>query len=362
MKKIIALILCLILSFTLVACGGGGGSAIEIDPELDELEGTSDYYGTVDVTATKDAYNFLTGRNDMASDMVGLRPYAISVNNIIDCWPQYGISQADIIFEMETEGGITRMMALFMDTREVPLIGSVRSLRDQFMEAVFPLNPIIVHIGTSIYADKAIAENNFRTLDGGNLPQAIYVDRQRMQSYATEHCKFTSGQLIDETLPVAKIKRELTTTVTSAFNFVPEGETTVPTSGDATSVKYVFSQGYDGDFRYNAETKQYEKYQHGKAQVDAGNDSKQLSFDNVFLLFADIQQIEGSYLVHVDYTKGGEGYYFSQGKYEHVTWTKANYANNFEFKTDSGEELQVNPGITHFGVVRDTRANELVIS
>ncbi len=362
MKKFLALMLCAVLALTLVACGGGGNGAIVIDPLEDELAGTSDYYGTVDVTATKDAYNFLTGKNDIASDMVGLRPYAVSVNNILDCWPQYGLSQADIIYEMETEGGITRMMALFMDTREVPLIGSVRSLRDQFMEAVFPLNPIIVHIGTSYIADKAVAENNFRTLDGGYLTQAIYVDRARMATYATEHCKFTSGQLIDETLPAAKIKRELTTNVTSAFNFVPEGETTVPTTGDATAVKYSFSSYGDGDFRYDEATGKYLKWQYGRQQVDAGNDSVQLAFDNVFVIFAPISQIDGTVLVHVDYTQGGDAYYFSQGKYEKCTLTKGDYSNNFVFTTESGEELQVNTGNTHVGVVRDDRADKLVIS
>ncbi|MDO4566582.1 MAG: DUF3048 domain-containing protein, partial [Oscillospiraceae bacterium] len=346
------------------ACGGGS-SAIVIDPLEDELAGTSDYYGTVEITASQDAYNFLTGTNDMASDMVGLRPYAISVNNIIDCWPQYGLSDADIIYEMETEGGITRMMALFMDTRETPLIGSVRSLRDQFMEAVFPLNPIIVHIGTSIYADKAVAENNFRTIDGNNLPQVIFVMQSRLSTYAVEHTKFTSGQLIDETLPAARISRELTTNVESAFNFVTEGETTVPTTGDAATVKYSFSSYGDGDFRYDAETGKYYKWQYGRQQVDAvdtGEEEVPLSFDNVFVIFVPVSQIEGTALVQMDYDAGGDAYYFSQGRYEKCTWSKNGYSNNFVFLTESGEELQVNTGNTHVGVVDVDREDQLVIS
>ena len=365
MKKILALMLCLIFTLSLVACGGDSGSngAIVIDPIEDEIAGTADHYGTVEVTATKDAYNFLTGKNDMASDMVGMRPYAISVNNISDCWPQYGLSQADIIFEMETEGGITRMMALYMDTREVARIGSVRSLRDQFLEAVFPLNPIIVHIGTSVYADKAIQEHSFRTLDGNNLPQSMFFDRDRYSAgYNSEHCYFTSGQNIDETLPAAKIKRTLSANVTSAFNFVGEDEVTVPTTGDATTIKFKFSSYGDGDLRYDAESNKYLKWEYGKAQVDAGNDNEQLAFDNAFVIFAPISTIDGTILVKVDYTAGGEGYYFSQGKYEKVTWTKPDYTDNFSFTTADGEELKVNTGNTYFAVVRDDRADELTIS
>ncbi|MEG2083851.1 MAG: DUF3048 C-terminal domain-containing protein, partial [Oscillospiraceae bacterium] len=177
---------------------------------------------------------------------------------------------------------------------------------------------------------------------------------------AYEHCSFTSGKLIDEILPAAKIKRDLTTNVKSAFNFVPEGETVIPTTGDASNVKYSFSGSGDGDFRYDEATKKYLKWQYGKKQIDAGN--TQLAFDNVFLLFAPISPIEGTKLVKVDYTKGGDAYYFSQGKYEKCTWSKGDYSENFVFKTASGEELTVNPGITHVGIVRNDRTDKLVIS
>lgn len=364
MKKIIAILLVLVLSLGLVACGGGDDdSAINLDVEADELAGTSDTFGTVDVTATKDAYNPLTGLSNMASDRVGMRPYSISVNNIYDCWPQYGISQADMIVEMETEGGITRMMALYSDIREVPLIGSVRSLRDQFMEAIFPVEPIIVHIGTSIYADKAVAENNFRTLDGNNLPAAIYVDRARMATYATEHCKFTSGALIDAELENARIKPESTGATVSFFNFADPSEVIVPTDGAANTVNFDFSNYGDGDFRYDTESCKYLKYQYnGKAQVDAGNNNQQLAFDNVVILFAEISTIDGTQLVKVDYQAGGEGYYFTQGQYQKITWEKTEYANPFKFYAADGSEITLNAGISYLGVVRSTNLDTLVIA
>ena len=364
MKKLLCILLCLCFVFTLAACGKSSSSGEIVDPVADELAGTSDTYGTVDVTATKDALNPLTGVKDMASDRVGMRPYAVSVNNIADCWPQYGISQADVIIEMETEGGITRMMAMFADTREVPLIGSVRSLRDQFLEVVFPMDPIVVHIGTSVYADKALAEHNFRTLDGNNFPAAIYVDRQRMQTYATEHCKFTSGKLIDETLDAAKIKSESTSTNATMFNFVTDGSKFVPTDGDCSSVKWLFSSAYKGDgtFAYDAASNTYLKSQYGKAQVDAGNDNKQLAFDNVFVLFANISNIEGTQLIKVDYQSGGTGYYISNGKYQKITWGKGDYSSNFVFKTADGADLQVNTGKTYLAVVRQDLADKLTIA
>ena len=358
MKRIIAALLLAALALTLSGCEK---NAIIIDPLEDELAGTSDYYGTVEVSADKTAYNYLTGNDDMAADLVGRRPYAVSVNNILDCWPQYGLSQADIIYEIETEGGITRMMALFMDIRGVPLIGSIRSLRDQFLEAVYPLDPIIVHYGTSVYVDKTLAHNNLRTLDAKQLASAVYVDRERMAAYAIEHCKFTSAQLISETLPAAKIKETLNTRVEHAFNFASEDEEVSPSLGAASELAFSFSSYGGGDFRYDEPSQKYLKWQYGKPQLDAGNDDRQLAFDNVFVLFAAISQLDGTELVSVDYAAGGEGVYLSRGRYEKFTWAKSALENNFVFTDENGNELEVNRGNSYLAVVRDTRADKLRI-
>ncbi len=360
MKKVISIILAFILATTLVACGNNDDSQIDLNLEADSY---SDTYGTVEVTATKDAYNPLTGLNNMPSDRVGMRPYAISVNNIYDCWPQKGISKADMIVEMETEGGITRMMALYSDTREVALIGSVRSLRDQFMEAVFPVDPIIVHIGTSIYADRAVKAHNFRTMDGNTLTKAIYFDRALNGTKAQEHCSFTSGSLIDAMLEDARIKPESTSGNVSFFSFAEEGTTITPSDGAASTVNFRFSKYGDGDFRYDEATKQYLKFQYGgKAQVDADNNNKQLAFDNVVILFADVSTIDNTVLVKVDYSQGGEGYYFSQGQYQKITWSKDDYANPFKFFAADGSELVLNPGISYLGVVSNKQIDTMTIA
>ncbi len=360
MKRFISILLVLVLAFGFAACGGDDDK-IDLDPEVDAMEGTSDTYGTVEVTASKTAYNPLTGLSNMASDRVGMRPYAISVDNISQAWPQRGISQADVIVEIETEGGITRLMALYMDTREVPLIGPVRSLRTQFMEVVYPIEPIIVHIGAAPSAEEAIAEHNFRTMNLNLLTKGIWFDRARNATSAQEHCSFTSGSLIEAQFDNAHIKPESTTNV-RFFNFADEGTTITPTGGAATNVTFDFSSYGDGDFRYDAESGKYLKYQYGgKPHVDEGNENKQLAFDNVLILFADIQLSEDHVHVVANYLAGGDGYYFSQGQYQHITWQKDDYSNPFRFFADDGTELVINPGISYLGIVRNTFADTLEI-
>ena len=50
--------------------------------------------------------NLLTGLGDLSEEAIGKRPVAVMVNNVEKAMPQYGIGQADIIFEIPVEGDV----------------------------------------------------------------------------------------------------------------------------------------------------------------------------------------------------------------------------------------------------------------
>jgi len=376
MKRLTCLFFAILILALLGACSGSMGSrgtvwepdnaGISNDPWM--IQGTG-AEGAEAVTSAKIALNPLTGESNMAEDRTGMRPIGVSVNNIVAALPQYGTSKADYIVEIETEGGITRLMCLYSDTREIEKIGSLRSLRDQFIEALYPLDPLIVHFGTSVYADAVLLRYNMRMLDAMIINPACWTDQDRISAgYMSEHTKFTGGASIEKGISAAS----LTTTTKStdmAFNFIDEkAPKIVPTEGRASEVYYYFwnksSYSYDGDFRYDAASGKYLKWQHGKPHIDVGADDKQLEFDNVILLFADISLIPGQDkgLVKVDYSKGGRGYYFTQGSYESFTWYKDDFLSNFRFIRDDGIEVEVNVGKTHMGIIRNEYKDSLVIT
>ena len=66
--------------------------------------------------------NLLTGVADLSEEAVGKRPVAVMINNIEAALPQYGISEADLLFELPVEGGVTRLMALYGDYTAVPQV------------------------------------------------------------------------------------------------------------------------------------------------------------------------------------------------------------------------------------------------
>lgn len=349
-------IVALILVFALLFCSCSreqGGDAAEGAP------------GAIVVDSARESLNLLTGQSDLPNDRAGWRPFAVCVDNYAGAWPQYGTSKADIIYEIETEGGITRLLCVYADAREIATIGPVRSLRDQFLEVAGPLDAVVVHIGTSIYADEAIARHDYATLDAGVYGSTVWTDTERLESYASEHCKFTGGEAIQKGMGTARLET-MSSVEQPAFNFAPAGQTATPGGGAATLVNYIFSTQYsgyyDGDFRYNEASGKYLKYQHGEAQKDAGANNEQLSFTNVFLLFADISRRGTTELVEVDYAAGGTGYYFSEGRYEQITWAKSEFALGFEFTVlSTGEPLEVNHGNSHVGIVNSQFENRLAI-
>jgi len=307
--------------------------------------------------------NPLTGLHDRSTPYEG-RPFSVSVNNITYGLPQSGITAADIVVEIETEGGITRLMCLFTEPEKATGgIGSIRSLRHQFIGAVYQWDPVIVHIGTSTYTDDFMWARGIRTMNGYNSESFITVDAERKKNYASEHTKFTDYEHLQAGMsdPVFSLSPEWHPAEATAFHFAPRRQIAAVTGGIARMIHYEFSRDYDGDFRYDTATGTYFKYQHGSPHVDEGNAFAQLSFTNVLVLLAPVYGLFGE-LIDVDFRTGGEGFYFYGGSYEHFTWTKPDYNQPFQFTRDDGSELILNAGKTHLGIIRRSFMDTLQFS
>jgi len=72
---------------------------------------------------------------------------AVMIDNYpIDARPQSGLHDAEIVYEVEAEGGITRYMALYLTSKPAK-IGPVRSARTYFVELARPYNALFAHAG-----------------------------------------------------------------------------------------------------------------------------------------------------------------------------------------------------------------------
>ena len=87
--------------------------------------------------------------------IAGRRPIAVKIPNDPGSRPPVGISQAEIVYEHETEGGITRFTALFVlsDLRKV---GPIRSARFVDVDLVREYSALFAHVGGSPAVRRAL--------------------------------------------------------------------------------------------------------------------------------------------------------------------------------------------------------------
>ncbi len=313
------------------------------------------------------AVNPLTGVQDMNPDNVGKRSISVSINNHPEALPSRGISVADVIYEFETEGGQTRMLALFADVSKVPEVGSLRSARIIAADLSAGTNSIFVHYGKNARVPDFLSANAIDHIDGNNyskerdqsvdgkitLPDNIYFwrDSDWMDARDLEHTAVTNGEQILRAMEDLKV--EATGETPLLFPFAPEGSKAL-TSGEACDklVVYFSTNNDDSTFTYDPATKLYLKSEYGDPQIDetTGN---QISVTNVVVLFANIKP-HGDTTIDAYLTDGGTGYYASEGKIIPITWSKNGPHDPIVLMDSKGQPIEVNCGKSYINVVRNS--------
>ncbi len=299
-------------------------------------------------------YNPLTGLALRDVSTANLRPVAIMINNIKIATPQAGIGSADLIYELEVEGSITRMMAVFANPASVPEIGSIRSLRHDFIDLAGAFDAIVVHFGGSTVAYSQVAAQGTSHVDSSNAGSAYWRDSKWRKTRGYEHSVKTNGAKLVKAINQLKLRAANSNSNRAWFLFQP-GIDVVPASGaSAISVQAPFSNYNNATFSYDAATKSYKKGQFKALQIDVST-GKALRFTNVLLLKASVTSYGGSKLREYDLTSG-TGYYLSGGKYETINWSKGGTNDPWFFTRADGSELVLNRGKTYIGVSSKTKS------
>lgn len=315
------------------------------------------------------AINPLTGVQDMDKSNVGKRSFSFSINNHPQALPSRGVSVADVIYEFETEGGQTRMLALFSDIAKVPEVGSLRSARIIAADLSAGTNTIFIHYGKNARVPDFLAANDIDHVDGNDyskerdqsvdgkitLPEGIYFWRDSvwMDSRDLEHTAVTNGEHVLRAITDFDIS--LTGETPPLFSFNAEGSTALA-KGKACKeiVVYFSSNNPDSTFTYDASTKLYMKSEYdGDKQIDETN-GVQIGVTNVVVLFANIQN-HGDTTIDAYLTDGGTGYYASEGKIIPITWSKAGPKEPIILMDEKGNPIDVNCGKSYINVVRNSQ-------
>ncbi len=299
------------------------------------------------------------------------RPVAMTINNIHLAIPQEGIAKADLIYECNAEGGITRLLCFFQNYKSLEQTGSVRSVREYFIDFAQNHDALLFHAGGSEEAYSQLAQRNIDNFDGvrmGYLGNSYYRDNWRINNMGYEHSLMIKGEGILSAIQKKAaatgktIRTDLKEDFKSPFNFVKFGTSAELNGSEAKCVYLPFSTYQHPYLKYDAESNTYKRWQYNEPHIDKAT-GEQLKFTNILVLFCYQSGAVDSYgHINVDFTGTGEGYYITGGQKIDIKYTKADGDTPMKLYNKDGSPLEINRGKTYVAVMGNSAKGQVQLN
>ncbi len=297
-------------------------------------------------------------------EIADTRPIAVITPNEKDAFPQYGLSNASVLYEANVEGRMTRMMAIYEGWDSLEKIGNIRSLRSYYAYWAFEWDAFIVHYGgPSLFISDLLAQPTTQHLDGdagGADAVAFYRDNSRKMP----HNGYATGSGLLDAITQKDFSlsyRGLSDEKHYQFTNMAKPNTLEQYGSAAKNATYIDMSGcypltrcY---FEYNDTDGLYYRSQHLSGSSDGPHlDSatgEQLKFKNIIIQNTKHEEIGGGYLSFQCHDDTRDGWYFTGGKGIHITWEKYTDYGATRYYDEDGNEIVLNTGKTMVCIVED---------
>ena len=278
------------------------------------------------------------------------RPVAVVINNIRRALPQSGIASADIIYEVLSEGDITRLIGIFQS--EIPdEIGPVRSARDYFVDFAFNHDAFFVHHGASPTGYTRIRGQRIDSVDGIWAGALFWRDRtypywaENQGTRPLEHSSYTAWYRLSEHFYNSGARDYMNDDPAYGFIFGEIPVDAIEPLGIAERVVVPFSANYTRIFMFDETTGLYNVENPAGAHVDA-LDQTQIAVANVLIQRANMRVIDAEGRRSVDTIGAGYGYLITLGQYFPVRWEKESHVSPMRWYFMNDEPIVLTPGVT----------------
>ena len=273
------------------------------------------------------------------------RPFAVMIDNHSDAWPQAGLDQAYMVYEIIVEGGETRLMALFKGA-DLDKIGPVRSARHYFIDYAMENDAIYVHFGQSPQAQSDIKKYSIDDINGIAEDGTTFW---RVKDKAAPHNAVTNTEKLLES---AKSKNYRTTsTEKSVLNYVVD-EVNLEEGLAADTITIPHSDLQTVTYEYDEENKVYVRYAREEEQTDWDTDEP-ITTKNIIITFCN------NYTLTDSENKGRQGlknigtfdgYYITNGRAIQIQCIKNARDEKTVYQDMNGNEIKVNDGNTFVNI------------
>jgi hypothetical protein len=278
----------------------------------------------------------LTGLEAEDESVLDRRVLAVKIENSPEARPQMGLAEADIVYEQEAEGGITRFIALYQCS-DADRIGPIRSARE-----VDPMvlqqygDPLFVHAGGIRSVFRAIDEAGIEQINCNFEEETCPRDESRV----APHDVFTSTESLRDFSGNGGTAPEAVFTFDDA---VPDG------AERGRALHLDFSPVADVNWRYRNNNEVYIRF-HGE-ESHRLEDGSQVAAANVVVMLVDRESTRqtdsaGNPVPTFDVIGSGDLLVFRNGKVIEGQWRRESEEDVTELVDARGEEISLAPGTT----------------
>ena len=255
----------------------------------------------------------------------------VKIENTPDALPQWGVDQADVVYEEIVNGGITRLAAIF-NSHAPAVIGPVRSVRPTDTQVVWPLGGIFAYSGGAAYAVASISTAPVKLIDESSAGAAMY----RVSTRYPPHNLFAIGP---------KLFAFGGTPVPPPALFSYRAAGTSPSGSSVTSFVVPFPSIYPVTWTWNTTTLSWDRTLFAKPDV-TGSGVRE-SPKNVVVMWVNYVNGIGTESSYADLQGSGPVSIFTDGKEIRGTWSRGpSKADVIKYQNAAGNSLNLTPGQT----------------
>jgi hypothetical protein len=280
----------------------------------------------------------LTGLPDPSGESLKRPALSVKVENYNpDSRPQVGIDQADVVYEEEVEGGITRFVAIF-NSSVADTIGPVRSVRLQDPDIVWPIGGIFAYSGGAADPVAAINAAPVHAVDNtaaiANGANAMERDAPGQPKRAAPHNLYGFGPALFDLGGDPKPPPPL-------FQYTQPGSPNAGTNvGDPVAAMRIgFTGDYDASYTWDAGSNTWKRFQHGEPHLVVGGE--QIAPTNVVVQFTQYDGESNGQTVGE-----GDAWIFTDGRVYKGRWVRPDRAQPARYIDLAGAPIMLRPGRT----------------
>ncbi|WP_046175752.1 DUF3048 domain-containing protein [Domibacillus indicus] len=231
------------------------------------------------------------------------RAIAVVVSNHPDARPQMALDEADIVYEVLTEGGITRFLALYQ-SKYPGKIGPVRSARDYFIELAEGYDSLFLAHGYSPEAREILLSEEVDQLNGIQHEGTVF---KRDSSREAPHNSYVH---VKEAMEAAEQKGYGLDTAPSRLLFLSDKEK-MELNGEPAAVLSIqpsLNDSFESVYEFDGKS-----YHRSISGMD-------IEADNIFIIEADHRVVDAEGRLDIDLKSGGDAFLIQDGLLNLVKW------------------------------------------